>query len=136
MKTNFSLATISKNITGSLHVGLVNISGNESTFNCSHKPSDKHLDAIPVLYYIIFAVGFLVNTIVVTLFCCQKGPKKVSSIYIFNLAVADLLLLATLPLWATYYSHRYDWLFGPVMCKLFGSFLTLNMFASIFLSPA
>nr|5XJM_A Chain A, Type-2 angiotensin II receptor,Soluble cytochrome b562,Type-2 angiotensin II receptor [synthetic construct] len=99
---------------------------------CSQKPSDKHLDAIPILYYIIFVIGFLVNIVVVTLFCCQKGPKKVSSIYIFNLAVADLLLLATLPLWATYYSYRYDWLFGPVMCKVFGSFLTLNMFASIF----
>ncbi|KAG8510658.1 Type-2 angiotensin II receptor [Galemys pyrenaicus] len=132
MKGNTTLATISRNITSSLHFGLVNTSGNESTFNCSHKPSDKHLDAIPVLYYMIFVIGFLVNAIVVTLFCCQKGPKKVSSIYIFNLAVADLLLLATLPLWATYYSYRYDWLFGPVMCKVFGSFLTLNMFASIF----
>ncbi|XP_012646468.1 type-2 angiotensin II receptor [Microcebus murinus] len=133
MKGNFTLATISENITSSLYFGLVNISGNnESTLNCSHKPSDKHLDAIPILYYIIFIIGFLVNIVVVTLFCCQKGPKKVSSIYIFNLAVADLLLLATLPLWATYYSYRYDWLFGPVMCKVFGSFLTLNMFASIF----
>ncbi|KAM5197037.1 LOW QUALITY PROTEIN: type-2 angiotensin II receptor [Hipposideros larvatus] len=129
MTGNYTLAIISKNITSSLYFGLLNISGNEAIFNCLHKPSDKHLDAIPILYYIIFVIGFHVNTIVVTLFCCQKGPEKVSSIYIFNLAVADLLLLAALPL---YYSYRHDWLFRPVMHKVFGSFLTLNMFASIF----
>ncbi|XP_023564525.1 type-2 angiotensin II receptor [Octodon degus] len=133
MKGNFTSGTDSQNITSSLHFRLVNISSsNDSIFNCPQKPSDKHLDVIAVLYYIVFVIGFLVNTVVVMLFCCQKGPKKVSSIYIFNLAVADLLLVATLPLWATYYSYRYDWFFGPVMCKVFGSFLTLNMFASIF----
>ncbi|XP_062053838.1 type-2 angiotensin II receptor-like [Lepus europaeus] len=133
MKDSFTLAAVNRNITGSLHLGLMNFFGNsESALNCSYKPPDKQLDAIRILYYFIFVIGSLVNAVAVTLFCCQKDPKKVSSIYIFNLAVADLLLVATLPLWATYYSHRYDWLFGPVMCQVFGSFLTLNMFASIF----
>ncbi|KAM6151404.1 type-2 angiotensin II receptor [Rhynchocyon petersi] len=133
MKANHTLTAIYENTTSSLDFGAGNNSGaNVSLLTCAHKPSDKHLYAIHFLYYIIFVIGFLVNIIVVTLFCCQKGPKKVSSIYIFNLAMADLLLLGTLPLWASYYSYRYDWLFGPVMCKVSSSFLTLNMFASIF----
>ncbi|XP_075395254.1 type-2 angiotensin II receptor [Tenrec ecaudatus] len=133
MKDNCTVAPTQGSSPSSLHSGLADSSVTHAfPFNCSQKQSETHLEAVPVLYYIIFVIGFLVNIVVVTLFCCQKGPKKVSSIYIFNLAVADLLLLATLPLWATYYSYKYDWLFGPVICKVSGSFLTLNMFASIF----
>ncbi|RMC08144.1 hypothetical protein DUI87_15178 [Hirundo rustica rustica] len=61
----------------------------------------------------------------------HTGPKTVANIYIFNLAMADLLCLATLPFWATYYSQGYNWLFGSLMCKISSSVLCLNMFAMI-----
>ncbi|MEE6496593.1 hypothetical protein FKM82_002428 [Ascaphus truei] len=94
--------------------------------------SDYQFELIPVIYAIIFTIGFIGNSVVITVLCLHDGPKTIANIYIFNLAVADLLFLATLPLWATYYAFGYNWLFGKVMCKISGSLLSLNVFASIF----
>ncbi|XP_069469918.1 type-2 angiotensin II receptor [Ambystoma mexicanum] len=93
---------------------------------------DYQFELIPVIYGMIFTIGFLGNCVVVTVLCLHNGPKTIANFYIFNLAVADLLFLATLPLWASYYAVGYSWLFGSVMCKISGSLLCLNLFASIF----
>ncbi|CAI5793365.1 type-2 angiotensin II receptor [Podarcis lilfordi] len=101
----------------------------------SHCPifvSSYQFVLIPVLYCIIFILGLVGNSMVVAVLCWQRSPRKVSSIYIVNLAVADLLALTTLPFWAAYYTYGYNWLFGPVMCKITSSVLCLTMFASIF----
>ncbi|XP_069068648.1 type-2 angiotensin II receptor [Pleurodeles waltl] len=95
-------------------------------------PMDYQFELIPALYGIIFGIGFVGNCVVVTVLCLHNGPKTIANHYFFNLAVADLLFLATLPLWATYYAVGYNWLFGSVMCKISGSILCLNLFASIF----
>uniref|UniRef100_A0A7M4ECN9 Type-2 angiotensin II receptor n=1 Tax=Crocodylus porosus TaxID=8502 RepID=A0A7M4ECN9_CROPO len=87
---------------------------------------------IPVLYCVIFILGIVGNSVVVAVLCRHRGSKTVASIYLFNLATADLLCLATLPFWAAYYAYGYNWLFGSVMCKVSSSVLSLNMFASIF----
>nr|XP_006135388.1 type-2 angiotensin II receptor [Pelodiscus sinensis] len=94
--------------------------------------SDYQFTLIPVLYCVIFILGLAGNSVVVAVLCRHHGPKTVANIYIFNLAVADLLCLATLPLWAAYYAYGYNWIFGSVMCKISSSVLCLNMFASIF----
>ncbi|XP_006135388.2 type-2 angiotensin II receptor [Pelodiscus sinensis] len=94
--------------------------------------SDYQFTLIPVLYCVIFILGLAGNSVVVVVLCRHHGPKTVANIYIFNLAVADLLCLATLPLWAAYYAYGYNWIFGSVMCKISSSVLCLNMFASIF----
>lgn len=118
MNANLIFASISQHTTRNLHFRCVTISSNnEFTSNCSWKPSDKNLDVIPILCCIKFIIGFLINTVVFMLPCCQKGHRKVSRIYIFNLAVADLLLLSILPLWEIYYSYKYAWPFGLVICS-------------------
>uniref|UniRef100_A0A8K9WYU5 G-protein coupled receptors family 1 profile domain-containing protein n=1 Tax=Oncorhynchus mykiss TaxID=8022 RepID=A0A8K9WYU5_ONCMY len=52
--------------------------------------------------------------------------------YIGNLALSDLLFLISLPFWAVYYSIDCNWVFGGLMCKLCGSLLSLNVYASIY----
>ncbi|XP_053329923.1 type-2 angiotensin II receptor [Spea bombifrons] len=94
---------------------------------------EYEFDLIPVFYSIIFILGFIGNSLVITVLCLQGDLKTIASIYILNLAVADLLFLATLPFWAIYYAFRLNWLFGKAMCKISSSLLSLNLFASIFL---
>ncbi|XP_009880106.1 PREDICTED: type-2 angiotensin II receptor [Charadrius vociferus] len=99
---------------------------------CPLTSSDYQFSLIPALFAVVFVLGLVGNSMVVVVLCRYSGPKTVANIYIFNLAVADLLCLTTLPFWATYYAQGYNWLFGSLMCKISSSVLCLNMFASIF----
>ncbi|XP_058052927.1 type-2 angiotensin II receptor [Ahaetulla prasina] len=99
---------------------------------CLLRFSSHQFVLIPVLYCVIFILGLVGNSMVLTALCRQRSPKTVANVYIFNLAVADLLALATLPFWAASYASGYNWVFGSLMCKLSGSILCLTMFASIF----
>ncbi|RXM95295.1 Type-2 angiotensin II receptor [Acipenser ruthenus] len=94
--------------------------------------SDYQSELIPAIYSIIFILGFIGNSVVVVVLCLQMGCKTVASTYILNLAISDLLFLTSLPLWAVYYAFGYNWIFGAVMCKICGSLLCINLYASIF----
>ncbi|KAM9324025.1 type-2 angiotensin II receptor [Gastrophryne carolinensis] len=93
--------------------------------------ADYQLDLLPVFYSFIFIFGFIGNSLVITVFCCQRELKTVASVYILNLALADLLFLITLPFWATYYAFGLNWMFGTEMCKISSALVNLNLFASI-----
>ncbi|NXN57182.1 AGTR2 protein, partial [Rynchops niger] len=99
---------------------------------CPLSSSAYQFSLIPALFSVVFVLGLVGNSVVVVVLCRYSGPKTVANIYIFNLAMADLLCLATLPFWAAYYAQGYNWLFGSLMCKISSSVLCLNMFASIF----
>ncbi|TUL60859.1 Type-2 angiotensin II receptor [Bagarius yarrelli] len=87
---------------------------------------------IPVIYILIFILGFLGNTVAV----CVLGQKSlrctVANTYLLNLALSDLVFLVGLPFWAVHYLRDYDWPFGWFMCKLCGSLTSLNTYASIY----
>ncbi|XP_053550645.1 type-2 angiotensin II receptor [Bombina bombina] len=110
-----------------------NMSTSQSPSCLNHILADNPSKVIPVIYAIICIFGFIGNSVVITVLCRERGVKTIASIYILNLAVADLLFILTLPLWATYYAFGYKWVFGNVMCKLSGSLLCLSLFASIFI---
>ncbi|NWI67528.1 AGTR2 protein, partial [Todus mexicanus] len=99
---------------------------------CQLTSSGYQFSLIPAVFTVVFFLGLVGNSMVVVVLCWRSGPKTVANIYIFNLAMADLLCLANLPFWATYYAQGYNWLFGSLMCKISSSVLCLNMFASIF----
>lgn len=87
---------------------------------------------IPVIYILIFILGFLGNTLAV----CVLGQKSlrctVANTYLLNLALSDLVFLIGLPFWTVHYLQDYDWPFGWFMCKLCGSLTSLNTYASIY----
>lgn len=87
---------------------------------------------IPVIYILIFILGFLGNVLAV----CVLGQKSlrctVANTYLLNLALSDLVFLIGLPFWAVHYIQDYDWPFGWFMCKLCGSLTSLNTYASIY----
>ncbi|XP_026185251.1 atypical chemokine receptor 3-like [Mastacembelus armatus] len=53
-------------------------------------------------------------------------------LYILNLAVADLCVVATLPVWVTSLLQGGRWPFGEAVCKLTHLVFSINLFSSIF----
>ncbi|XP_069839190.1 lysophosphatidic acid receptor 4-like [Dendropsophus ebraccatus] len=87
-------------------------------------------------YSIISPIGLVMNSIAIFLFFHMNKMRSPTIVYMKNLAITDLLLACTIPL--KIYSYTVDqskismevqfWI-----CNIFGSFLLLNMYGSIFL---
>lgn len=113
-----------------------NGTGQEFTMDC--KTSQLHGSNIflPTVYYIIFFTGFLGNLLVI-LVVGRKGGRggRLVDTFIANLALADLVFVITLPLWAMSASQNGSWNFGPagnLLCKLSSYIIAVNRFSNIF----
>ncbi|KAF3698488.1 C-C chemokine receptor type 9 [Channa argus] len=86
----------------------------------------------PPLYWIITVVGGVGNLAVVWIYLnFQRRLKTMTDVYLLNLAVADLLFLVTLPLWAAEATH--SWTFGSGLCKVNSAVYKVNLFSSMLL---
>ncbi|XP_026077023.1 probable G-protein coupled receptor 25 [Carassius auratus] len=87
---------------------------------------------IPVLYFIMFLTGFLGNLFVILVI--GKRRKKYGRLvdtFVINLALADLVFVFTLPLWAVS-AHSGEWPFGETLCKISSFIIAVNRFSNIF----
>lgn len=86
----------------------------------------------PPLFWIIALVGGAGNLAVVWIYLnFRRRLKTMTDVYLLNLAVADLLFLVTLPLWAAEASH--SWIFGTSLCKINSALYKVNLFSSMLL---
>ncbi|XP_076601666.1 C-C chemokine receptor type 9a [Chaetodon auriga] len=86
----------------------------------------------PPLFWMITLVGGAGNLAVVWIYLnFRRRLKTMTDVYLLNLAVADLLFLITLPLWAAEALH--GWNFGSVLCKLNSALYRVNLFSSTLL---
>ncbi|CAM9983982.1 proteinase-activated receptor 2-like [Lampetra fluviatilis] len=88
---------------------------------------------LPVIYILVFVVGLPSNGLALWVLCFRVKPKKPSTIYMINLAVADLLFILLLPLKITYHLRGNDWPFGKIACHVFLTSFYGNMYCSILL---
>lgn len=97
-----------------------------------HKTSVKQIGAwiLPPLYSLVFIFGFVGNMMVFLILISCKKLKSMTDIYLFNLAISDLLFLLTLPFWAHYAAN--EWVFGNIMCKVFTGLYHIGYFGGIF----
>lgn len=86
---------------------------------------------MPPLLILVFVLGALGNGIALCGFCFHMKTWKSSTIYLFNLAVADFLLMICLPLRTDYYLRRRHWIFGDIPCRLVLFKLAMNRAGSI-----
>ncbi|NXG74756.1 ACKR4 protein, partial [Baryphthengus martii] len=86
---------------------------------------------LPVFYALAFTVGVAGNSLVIAIYAYYKKPKTKTDVYIMHLAIADLLLLLTLPFWAA--NAVQGWELGNAMCKLASALYTTNFSASMLL---
>ncbi|KAM9488826.1 C-C chemokine receptor type 5-like isoform 1-T1 [Clarias gariepinus] len=85
---------------------------------------------LPVLYSLFFVVGFLGNMLVLWVILRGAQIKSMTDVSLLNLAIADLLLIFTLPFLAHY--ARDTWVFGNVMCTLVLGVYYIGFYAGIF----
>ncbi|XP_028680322.1 apelin receptor A-like [Erpetoichthys calabaricus] len=99
---------------------------------CDYSEWQPSYTIIPVLYMLVFILGFSGNGVVIFTVWKSKSKRRAADTYIGNLALADLAFVATLPLWAVYTALGYHWPFGNALCKISSYLVLVNMYASVF----
>ncbi|KAM4608281.1 atypical chemokine receptor 3-like [Polymixia lowei] len=88
-----------------------------------------------VLYIFIFVVGLAANALVLWVNVRAQrdsAPRHETHMYIAHLAVADLCVCLTLPVWVSSLAQHGHWPFGEAACKLTHLLFFVNLFSSIF----
>ncbi|KAM4808153.1 hydroxycarboxylic acid receptor 2 [Rhinophrynus dorsalis] len=98
---------------------------------CNFKETILFYLAPPVLIA-VFVLGLLFNGIALWVFCFHMKSWKPSTIWLFNLAMADFLLIICLPFRTDYYLKKKVWLYGDIPCRVMLFMLAMNRAGSIF----
>lgn len=85
---------------------------------------------LSIAYSVVFLFGLLGNLLVVFALNHSQKPKTITDIYLLNLALSDLLFVATLPFWVHYLIT--DEGFNTAVCKLTTAFFFIGFFGGIF----
>ncbi|XP_057703271.1 leukotriene B4 receptor 1 [Corythoichthys intestinalis] len=92
---------------------------------------DGGLAAACVILGLCFLVGIPGNLLVIWTILHHVKQRSHTVVLILHLAVADLLVLITLPLWI--YSLAKSWVFGEICCKVMYFMINACMYGSVFL---
>ncbi|KAF7707992.1 C-C chemokine receptor type 3-like isoform X1 [Silurus meridionalis] len=95
---------------------------------CDYYVNTKHI--LPVLYSVFFMVGLLGNMLVLWVILRGSQIKTMTDVSLLNLAIADLLLIFSLPFLAHY--ARGSWTFGNGMCTLVLGVYYIGFYSGIF----
>ncbi|XP_026554634.1 proteinase-activated receptor 4 [Pseudonaja textilis] len=87
---------------------------------------------LPSFYTLIFLIGLPANALALWVLT-TKVEKLPSTVFLINLATADLLLCLLLPLKISYYFLGNHWPFGEAMCRFTTMAFYGNMYCSIIL---
>ncbi|XP_012589377.1 PREDICTED: C-X-C chemokine receptor type 3 [Condylura cristata] len=110
---------------------------NESDSCCTSPPCPQDYSLnfdrafLPVLYSLLFVLGLLGNGAVAIVLMSQRAALSSTDIFLLHLAVADMLLVLTLPLWAV--DAAVQWVFGSGLCKVAGALFHINFYAGALL---
>ncbi|XP_059531899.1 hydroxycarboxylic acid receptor 1 [Myotis daubentonii] len=99
--------------------------------SCCLIQGDPIAQVMPPLLVLFFVLGALGNGMALCGFCFCMKTWKPSTIYLFNLAVADFLLMVCLPLRTDYYRRDRRWAFGDAPCRVVLFMLAMNRAGSI-----
>ncbi|XP_074942228.1 C-C chemokine receptor type 9 [Phalacrocorax aristotelis] len=103
---------------------------NDTDFMCDKRQVRQFAQAfLPVFFWLIFSVGTVGNILVVLVYCKYRFRRSMMDLYLLHLAIADLLLLFTLPFWAKAASD--GWIFKNFMCKVVNSMYKINFYSCI-----
>ncbi|CAL8248588.1 unnamed protein product [Lota lota] len=85
---------------------------------------------LPALYSLLFIVGLSGNILVVWVIVAGVRLRSMTDVCLLNLAIADLLLLTSLPFLA--HQARDHWSFGDAMCKVVLGTYHVGYYSGIF----
>lgn len=110
---------------------------NESDTCCASPPCPQDFSLnfdrafLPALYGLLFVLGLLGNGAVAAVLLSQRAALSSTDTFLLHLAVADALLVLTLPLWAV--DAAVQWVFGSGLCKVAGALFNINFYAGALL---
>ncbi|MCI4375687.1 hypothetical protein PGIGA_G00112310, partial [Pangasianodon gigas] len=84
-----------------------------------------------VLYSLIFLFGLAGNLLALWVFIFLHSRRNSVRIFLINVALADLVLVACLPFRILYHILGNYWPLGSRMCKIVGNLFYMNMYVSI-----
>ncbi|KAM4857880.1 hydroxycarboxylic acid receptor 2 [Urocitellus parryii] len=99
--------------------------------SCCVFRDDFIANVLPPVLGLEFVFGLLGNGLALWIFCFHLKSWKSSRIFLFNLAVADFLLIICLPFLTDNYVRKWDWKFGDIPCRLMLFMLAMNRQGSI-----
>ncbi|XP_037537753.1 atypical chemokine receptor 4 [Nematolebias whitei] len=79
---------------------------------------------LPIMYSLCLVTGLAGNFLVLAVYVYHKRLKTMADAFLSHLAVADLLLLLTLPFWAA--DAARGWELGDAVCKIVSACYTVN----------
>ncbi|NXY86568.1 PSYR protein, partial [Alcedo cyanopectus] len=101
---------------------------NNST-NCHDDHTlDKYL--FPFVYSIVMIISIPINCISLYASCLQVRKRNELAVYIFSLALADLLYSLILPLWIDYAWNGDNWRFSALLCQISAFLMYMNFYTS------
>ncbi|KAL1022104.1 hypothetical protein UPYG_G00022240 [Umbra pygmaea] len=83
------------------------------------------------LYGLFFLLGLVGNLLALWVFLFLHSKRNSVRVFLINVAVADLVLLACLPFRVFYHVNGNSWPFGRVACTAVGNLFYMNMYISI-----
>lgn len=90
----------------------------------------------PAVYALLFLLAVVGNVLVLCVIRRYRSSQRgrgggfsLTDTFLLHLAVSDLLLAFTLPLFAVQWAHQ--WVFGSTMCKISGALFSLNRYSGI-----
>ncbi|NXG72518.1 PSYR protein, partial [Baryphthengus martii] len=103
------------------------------TMNTTAKCHDDHtLDKylFPFVYSIVMIISIPVNCISLYASCLQVRKKNELAVYIFSLALADILYSLILPLWIDYAWNGDNWRLSASLCQISAFLMYMNFYTS------
>ncbi|KAM9482591.1 putative G-protein coupled receptor 34a isoform 2-T2 [Clarias gariepinus] len=86
---------------------------------------------LAILYSLIFLFGLAGNLLALWVFIFVHPRRNSVRIFLINVALADLVLVACLPFRILYHMLGNYWPLGSTMCKTVGNLFYMNMYVSI-----
>lgn len=103
------------------------------TVQCPAMPNKNVLlYTLSFIYIFIFVIGMIANSVVVWVNIQAKTTGYDTHCYILNLAIADLWVVITIPVWVVSLVQHNQWPMGELTCKITHLIFSINLFGSIF----
>ncbi|MGH0170689.1 UNVERIFIED_CONTAM: hypothetical protein FKN15_059687 [Acipenser sinensis] len=88
---------------------------------------------LPPVFGVEFCVALLGNSLAIWLLLTRERRQwHTGIVFVFNLAVCDLLYVLSLPLLIGYYTNDKNWIFSDALCRIERFLFTCNLYGSIF----
>uniref|UniRef100_A0A3Q2T556 C-C motif chemokine receptor 6 n=1 Tax=Fundulus heteroclitus TaxID=8078 RepID=A0A3Q2T556_FUNHE len=104
---------------------------NDSDELCSLSPTPAQVLSQTYIHSVICAFGLIGNVLVMITYGFYKRTKTMTDVYLFNVAVADLIFVGALPLIA--HNELNGWPMGSVACKMLRSAYSINLYSGMLL---